>query len=39
MEKIKLLVVDDNKNLVDMIEEYFSSNDSVVVNLKAYDGV
>ncbi len=39
MEKIKLLVVDDNKNLVDMIEEYFSSSNSVMVNLKAYDGV
>ena len=39
MEKIKLLVVDDNKNLVDMIEEYFSSSNSAMVNLKAYDGV
>lgn len=39
MEKIRLLVVDDNKNLVDMIEEYFSSSNSVMVNLKAYDGV
>lgn len=39
MEKIKLLVVDDNKNLVDMIEEYFKDNEEVEVNLKAYDGV
>ena len=39
MDKIKILVVDDNKNLVDMIEEYFKNNDKITVNLKAYDGV
>ncbi len=38
MEKTKLLVVDDNENLVDMIEEYFSNHDQIKVNLKAYSG-
>ncbi|MEG0826106.1 MAG: sporulation transcription factor Spo0A [Bacilli bacterium] len=38
MEKIKLLVVDDNKNLVTMIEEYFRTSDSVSIVAKAYDG-
>ena len=39
MNKIKLLVVDDNKNLVDLIEEYFKNSNNVSVNLKAYDGL
>ena len=34
----RLLVIDDNTKLVDMIEEYFSSNDDINVNLKAYNG-
>lgn len=38
MEKIKLLVVDDNENLVDMIEEYFSDHELIKVSLKAYQG-
>ena len=33
-----LLVIDDNKKLVDMIEEYFSNNNLINVNLKAYSG-
>ena len=36
--EIKLLVVDDNKNLVDMIEEYFSEHQFIKVVLKAYSG-
>lgn len=39
MNKVKLLVVDDNKNLVDMIEEYFKNNNDITVSLKGYDGV
>ena len=35
---IKLLVIDDNIKLVDMIEEYFSENEKIKVNLKAYSG-
>ena len=38
MDKVKLLVVDDNENLVGMIEEYFKGKDNVSVNLKAHDG-
>jgi len=38
MDKVKLLVVDDNENLVGMIEEYFKDNDNIIVNLKAHDG-
>ena len=33
-----LLVIDDNKKLVDMIEEYFNDNNLINVNLKAYSG-
>ena len=38
MEKIKLLVVDDNINLVEMIKEYFKNNDLIDVKYTAYDG-
>lgn len=38
MEKIKLLVIDDNTNLVNMIEEYFKGHSLISVNLKAYSG-
>jgi two-component system response regulator (stage 0 sporulation protein A) len=35
---IKLLVVDDNKAMVEMIKEYFSSHKEIVVIDEAYDG-
>lgn len=38
MEKIKLLVVDDNENLVDMLGEYFSNNTKIEVKYKSYSG-
>lgn len=38
MNKIKLLLVDDNKELVTMIEEYFSSNHAVEVTFTASNG-
>ena len=38
MEKTKILVIDDNEALVEMIEEYFSLNGSIEVVLKAYSG-
>lgn len=38
MEKTRLLVIDDNEALVDMIEEYFSSHELINVALKAYTG-
>lgn len=34
----KLLVIDDNTKLVDMIEEYFQDHSLIKVNLKAYSG-
>lgn len=34
MEKARLLVIDDNENLVDMIEEYFSDHEFIKVVLK-----
>ena len=39
MKKIRVLMVDDNKQLVDMVKEYFSSHAVIEVNLTAYDGV
>lgn len=39
MEKIKLLVVDDNVNLVHMIEEYFKQDDRIEVSLTSFDGL
>ncbi len=38
MTKIKLLVVDDNKSLVEMIKEYFNDNANIKVTLTANDG-
>ena len=39
MEKIKLLVIDDNINLVDMVKEYFSNTNNIEVAYTAYDGL
>lgn len=33
-----ILMIDDNKNLVGMIKEYFKNNESVNIILEAYDG-
>ena len=38
MEKIKLLVIDDNENLVEMIKEYFKDNGNIQVVLEAKNG-
>ena len=38
MEKIKVVMIDDNVNLVNMIKEYFSSHAVIDVVLEAYDG-
>lgn len=38
MDKIKLLMVDDNVNLVKMVEEYFSNNENISLDITAYDG-
>lgn len=39
MKEIRVLMIDDNKSLVDMIEEYFSENGKIKVVKKAYSGL
>ncbi len=38
MNKIKVLMVDDNLNLVGMVKEYFKNHESIEVVKEAYDG-
>ena len=38
MNKIKVLLVDDNNNLIDMVKEYFSSHAVIEVSDVAYNG-
>lgn len=38
MEKIKVLMIDDNINLVGMVEDYFEDNSKIEIVGKAYDG-
>ena len=38
MEKIKLMVVDDNVNLVEMLKDYFEGNSLIDVSYIAHDG-
>lgn len=38
MEKIKILMIDDNVNLVSMVEDYFEDNSKIEIVGKAYDG-
>lgn len=37
--KTKLLVVDDNEGIVNLLEEYFKENKNITVAHKAYDGI
>ena len=39
MEKIKVLVIDDNINLTEMIKEYFKNNSKIEIVGCCYDGV
>lgn len=39
MKQIKLLMVDDNVNLVGMVKEYFSNHAEIEVAFEAYDGL
>lgn len=39
MEKIRVLIIDDNQSLIDMVKEYFSSNSSISIELEANDGL
>lgn len=38
MKNTRLLVVDDNKSLVEMIKEYFSDHADIKISYEAYDG-
>ena len=38
MNKIKVLLIDDNENLVDMVKQYFSSHDVIEVVDVAFNG-
>ena len=38
MDKIKILMIDDNVNLIGMVEDYFEDNSRIEVVGKAYDG-
>ena len=38
MDKLKVLMVDDNISLINMVKEYFKSSNDVEVVLEAYDG-
>ena len=39
MKEIKVLMIDDNKQLVDMVKEYFSSHANIEIALTAHNGV
>ena len=38
MEKIKVLMIDDNESLIEMVEDYFESNTRIDIVGKAYNG-
>ena len=38
MEKIRLLMIDDNVSLIEMVEEYFKDHNKIEVSLTAHDG-
>ena len=39
MEKIKILMIDDNTSLVEMVKEYFKDNQKIEVSLTCKDGL
>lgn len=38
MKHTRVLMIDDNTNLVEMVKEYFSSSEQISIDLVAYDG-
>ena len=38
MKKIRVLAVDDNKNLIGMMKEYFKDSSDIEISLEAHDG-
>ena len=39
MEKINILMIDDNINLIEMVKEYFRKNENINIVLEAHDGL
>lgn len=39
MKKIKVMMIDDNVNLVNMVKEYFSNHEVIDIHYTAYDGL
>lgn len=39
MNNIKVLMIDDNENLVEMVKEYFKDDEQISIDLVAYDGL
>lgn len=39
MKNIKVLMIDDNVELVKMVKEYFGNHENIDISLEAYDGV
>ncbi len=38
MEKINILMIDDNINLIEMVREYFKNNEEINITFEAHDG-
>jgi len=38
MEKIKILMIDDNVQLIGAVKEYFKNNEAIEITMEAYDG-
>ena len=38
MERINILMIDDNINLIEMVKEYFKDNEEVEITFEAHDG-
>lgn len=39
MEKVKVMLIDDNVNLVNMVKEYFKDNELITISHTAHDGL
>ena len=39
MKNIKVLMIDDNLELIQMVKEYFSDHASIDISLEAHDGI
>ena len=38
MDEVKVVVIDDNQNLIDMLKEYFSDSSKIKIIGEAYNG-